>query len=291
MRFGATLRAAAESARLHAHADRFVPYDELKAALWQLALPGPADFLGELKLQMEDLNAYIGGCVEALQEIVAGAGDFATLAKCVTESGVLLAFAQLNATALRKLGTKYDKRRRERLAHMGGIDSISAQAAVDRLLESAPFCTAHTDALRALEAEVERRACPHEGAPCCTGKRELLAELHDAAANVVCPPVPAAPAGLVCPQLGVVVCSQVSVVNRQLQKSSTTRRARERRMNRPQSPLLAPHQPAVGSPLKKLAWSDRRLRRSPNAVSEPALDLTTLKDAVPGTVIHRAMFL
>ena len=60
-----------------------------------------------------------------------------------------------------------------------------------------------------------------------------------------------------------------------------------------QSPLLAPHQPAVGSPLKKLAWSDRRLRRSPNAVSEPALDLTTLKDAVPvpTTVIHRAMFL
>ena len=31
MKFGATLRAAAESARLHAHADRFVPYDELKA--------------------------------------------------------------------------------------------------------------------------------------------------------------------------------------------------------------------------------------------------------------------
>ena len=107
----------------------------------------------------------------------------------------------------------------------------------------------------------------------------------------MCPPVPAAPAGLVCPQLGVVVCSQVSVVNRQLQKSSTTRRARERR-NRPQSPLLAPHQPAVGSPLKKLAWSDRRLRRSPNAVSEPALDLTTIKDAVPvPTTVHRAMFL
>ena len=294
MKFGATLRAAAESARLHAHADRFVPYDELKAALRQPALAGPAEFLGELKLQMEELNAHVGGCVEALEAIVAGAGDFATLAKCVTESGALLAFAQLNATALRKLGTKYDKRRRERLAHMGGIDSISAQAAVDRLLEGAPFCTAHTDALRALEAEVERRACPHPGAsPCCTGKRELLAELHDAAANVVCPPVPAAPAGLVCPQLGVVVCSQVSVVNRQLQKSSTTRRARERRMNRPQSPLLAPHQPAVGSPLKKLAWSDRRLRRSPNAVSEPALDLTTIKDAVPvpTTVIHRAMFL
>ena len=34
-------------------------------------------------------------------------------------------------------------------------------------------------------------------------------------------PVPAAPAGLVCPQLGgVVICSQVSVVTRQLQKSS-----------------------------------------------------------------------
>ena len=46
MKFGATLRAAAESARLHAHADRFVPYDELKAALRQPALPGPAEFLG-----------------------------------------------------------------------------------------------------------------------------------------------------------------------------------------------------------------------------------------------------
>ena len=127
-------------------------------------MPGPAEFLGELKLQMEELNTHVGGCVEALEEIVAGADDFATLAKCVTQSGALLAFAQLNATALRKLGTKYDKRRRERLAHMGGIDSISAQAAVDRLLEGAPFCTAHTDALRALEAEVERRACPHAGA-------------------------------------------------------------------------------------------------------------------------------
>ena len=115
MKFGATLRAAAESARLHAHADRFVPYDELKAALRQPALAGPAEFLGELKLQMDDLNAHVGGCVEALEAIVAGAADFATLAKCVTESGALLAFAQLNATALRKLGTKYDKRRRERL--------------------------------------------------------------------------------------------------------------------------------------------------------------------------------
>ena len=42
MKFGATLRAAAESARLHAHADHLVPYDELKAALRQPALPGPA---------------------------------------------------------------------------------------------------------------------------------------------------------------------------------------------------------------------------------------------------------
>ena len=47
MKFGATLAAAAESTRLHAHADRFVPYDELKAALRQPALPGPAEFLGE----------------------------------------------------------------------------------------------------------------------------------------------------------------------------------------------------------------------------------------------------
>ena len=93
MRFGATLRAAAESARLHAHADRFVPYDELKAALRQPALAGPAEFLGELKLQMEELNAHVGGCVEALEAIVAGAADFATLAKCVVESGAAAAAA------------------------------------------------------------------------------------------------------------------------------------------------------------------------------------------------------
>ena len=49
MKFGATLRAAAESARLHAHADHLVPYERLKAALRQPALPGPAEFLGELK--------------------------------------------------------------------------------------------------------------------------------------------------------------------------------------------------------------------------------------------------
>ena len=57
-----------------------------KAALRQPALPGPADFLGEFKLQMEELNTHVGGCVEALEAIVAGADDFATLAKCVTES-------------------------------------------------------------------------------------------------------------------------------------------------------------------------------------------------------------
>ena len=72
MKFGATLAAAAESARLHAHADHLVPYDELKAALRQPALPGPAEYLGELKLHMDDLNAHVGGCVEALEAIVAG---------------------------------------------------------------------------------------------------------------------------------------------------------------------------------------------------------------------------
>lgn len=181
MKYGKFLVEQMQHPRMHAHASAYVQYKAIKKALGNERLMSPEAFAQILRQEIQHLNAHSAAVMYSLDaELAASAAiipydDCARLASLV---GSTLAFIEANSVGLRKLGKKYDKKRRD-MSHM----SLSSTPPVEkrehlvlRWLELAPFCTACKPRLAVLRQQLLER--------CSADKRHLAAHVMDRSAHV-----------------------------------------------------------------------------------------------------------